>query len=104
MNWIDGHSQNDEGVTVASCRINPLLFAGDLSPLPSSQLGLPQILDRFSAACDQIGIKISIKNEVLCLSRNPKECALQAWATEVGGQGGQGPLGFENFSKKRLFS
>jgi len=104
MNWIDSHSQNDEGVTVASCRINPLRFAGDLLPLPSYQLGLPQILDRFSAACDQMGIKISIKNEVLYLSRNPRECALQAWASEGGGQGGQGPLGFENFSKKRLFS
>jgi len=93
MNWIDSHSQNDEGVTVASCRINPLLFAGDLLPLPSSQLGLPQILDRISAACDQIGIKISIKKQVLCFSRNPRECALQAWASE-GGSGRSRTPGF----------
>jgi len=37
MNWIDSHSQVDEGVTVGSYRINHLLFADDLVLLASSQ-------------------------------------------------------------------
>ena len=37
MDWIDSHSRVDEGVTVGSCRINYLLFAGGLVLLASSQ-------------------------------------------------------------------
>jgi len=44
----------------------------------SSQQGLQHAVDRFSAACDQAGIKISTKKiEVLCLSRHPRHCILQ---------------------------
>jgi len=43
----------------------------------SSQQGLQHAFDRFSAACDQAGTKISTKKiEVLCLSRCPKQCIL----------------------------
>jgi len=44
----------------------------------SSQQGLQLAFDRFSAACDQEGRKISSKKiEVLCLFRRPRECLLQ---------------------------
>ena len=44
----------------------------------SSQQGLQQGFDRFSAACDQAGMKIRSKNiEVLCFLRHPKQCFLQ---------------------------
>jgi len=47
--------------------INRLLFADDLVLHTSSQQGLQHALDRFSAACDRTGMKISIKNtEVVC--------------------------------------
>jgi len=47
MNWIDSHSQVNEGVTVGSYRINRLLFADDLILLASSQQSLQHALDRF---------------------------------------------------------
>jgi len=76
MNWID--RQVDEGAAVGSCSINRLLFAGDLVLLVSSQQGLQHALDRFSAACNRSGMKISTKNtEVLCLSTNPRQFMLQ---------------------------
>jgi len=34
-------------------------------------------LDRFSAACDQAGMKISSETEVFCLYRNPSQGVLQ---------------------------
>jgi len=45
----------------------------------SSQQGLQLAFDRFSAACDQEGTKISSKKieEALCLFRRPRECLLQ---------------------------
>ena len=71
-------SQADEGVTVGSCRINRLLSAGDFVLPASSQQGLQHALDRFSAACDRSGMKISTKNiEVICLFTNPRQCMLQ---------------------------
>jgi len=43
-----------------------------------SQRDLQDAFDRFSAACDQEGTKISSKKiEVLCLSRRPRQCSLQ---------------------------
>jgi len=74
MNWLEGHSR----VIVRSCRINRLLFAYDLVLLAPSEQGLQHALDRFSAACDHAGMKISNKNtEVLRLSRNPSRCMRQ---------------------------
>jgi len=44
----------------------------------SSQQGLQHAFDRFSAACDQAGTKISTgKIAALCLSRHPRQCNLQ---------------------------
>jgi len=44
----------------------------------SSQQGLQLASDRFSAACDQEGTKISSeKIEVLSLLRRPRQCLLQ---------------------------
>ena len=44
----------------------------------SSQQGLQHAFDRFSAACNQAGMKISTKTiEVLCLSRRLRQCILQ---------------------------
>jgi len=44
----------------------------------SSQKGLQHAFDRFSAACDQAGTKISSKTiEVLCHLRRPRQCFWQ---------------------------
>jgi len=44
----------------------------------SFQQGLQHAFDRFSAACDRAGTKITTeKIEVLCLSRRPRQCILQ---------------------------
>jgi len=44
----------------------------------SSQQGLEHAFDRFCAACDQSGTKISSKTiEVLCRLRRPRQCFLQ---------------------------
>ena len=46
--------------------------------LASAEQGLKHALDRFAAAFDQEGMKISTKKtDVLCLSRNPNHCTLQ---------------------------
>ena len=63
--------------TVGSCRINRLLFADDSVLLASSQQDFQHARNLLSAACDQAGMKISTQNEELCLSRNPRQCALQ---------------------------
>jgi len=60
------------GWTVCVLRTNWCCMRG------SSQQGLQHAFDRFSAACDQAGTKISTKKiEVLCLSRHPRQCILQ---------------------------
>ena len=72
VNWTDSNRRFEKGVTVGNCRMDCLLFADDLvaySMRGSSQQGLQHAFDRFSAACDQEGTKISSKKiEVLCLS------------------------------------
>ena len=72
----------DEGVTVGSCRINRLLSSGDLVLLASSQQGLQQELDRFSAAWsvfDRAGMKISTKIPRYYVSLQGRVCC--KWAT-----------------------
>jgi len=60
------------GCTVCFLRTNWSCMRG------SSQQGLQHAVDRFSAACEQAGKKISTKKiEVLCLSRHPRQCILQ---------------------------
>ena len=78
MNWIDKCSQADECVSIGNCKICRLLFAGDLVPLSSTESGLQRALNSCADACDTAGMKISMaKTEVLHLSRNPDQCALQ---------------------------
>jgi len=58
-------------VTVGSCKINRLLFVDNLVLLASSEQGLQDEFDWFSAACNQTGMKISTKQtKIFCLSRN----------------------------------
>jgi len=55
----------------------PFTFVDDLVLLASSEQGLQHALDRFSAACDKAGMKISTeKASMLCLSRNPTQFML----------------------------
>ena len=57
MNWIDKHSQVDEGITIGTSRVNRLLFADDLTLLATSEGDLQHALDRFATACDKAGMK-----------------------------------------------
>jgi len=60
-----------------TCRINRLAFADNLVLLAFSEQSLPHVFDRFSAACDQVGMKaITKKADALCLCRNPSQWAL----------------------------
>jgi len=77
MNWIGSHSRVDEGATAGSCRINRLLLQ-TISYCQHFLNNLQHALDRFSAACNRAGIKISTKyTEVLCLSTKPRQCMRQ---------------------------
>jgi len=59
-----------QGVAAAICRITCLLLADDVILLASSEKGLEHALDRFSAVCDQAGLKISTaKTEILFLQK-----------------------------------
>ena len=72
MHWMDSNRKVEEGVTDGSCMINRV------QGLQHAEQGLQHALDRFSAACDQAGMKNSTKmTEVLCLTRNPSQCTLQ---------------------------
>jgi len=84
MNWIESHSWIGKVVAVSNCNIRRLLFANDLVLLASFEQGLQHALHWFSAACDQAGMKISIKKtEVLCLYRNLIQCMLKVSSNTV---------------------
>jgi len=75
---LDRQSQpSRRRVTVGSCSINRLLFADVLALLASYQQSLQNALDRFSVARDRAKMKISTKNNELCLSTNPRQRTLQ---------------------------
>jgi len=62
MNWKDSHRCIDESVTIGNCRMNRLLLRTNWYCMHgSSQQGLQHTFDRFSAACDPAGTKISTK-------------------------------------------
>ena len=68
----------DECAAIGNCKISHLLFAGDLVLLSSTESGLQRALNSFADACNSAGMKISTaKAEVLHLSRNSDQCALQ---------------------------
>ena len=78
MSWMDKLCQTDECVTIGRCKISRLLFADDLILLASSQFGLQNAFNSFSAACDIAGMKISAsKTEVLHLLKNLVQCSSQ---------------------------
>jgi len=78
MNWMDSINLVNEFVAFGNCGINRLLFSDDWVLLTSSEQGLQHAIDRFSAACGQMGMKRSTKKtRVPCLSRNPMQCTLQ---------------------------
>ena len=79
VNWIDNHNRVDEDVTIRNCRINRFQIADDLVLLASSKSlnSLQHALYMVSAACHQAGMEnVTRKTEVLRLSRNPRQCAL----------------------------
>ena len=78
MDKIVKKSESCGGVKIGDCTIQRLLFADDIALLDSTQNGLQQTLDRFSEAGSVAGNKISTtKREIMCLSRQPKQCSLQ---------------------------
>ena len=51
-------------------------FYGQFDQIVSSRQGLQHILDKFSVACDQAGMKNGNgKTDVICLSTNPNQCS-----------------------------
>ena len=57
---------------IKRCKISQLLFADNLVLLASSKSGLQHTLNRFAAAFDIAGMKIStFQTEILHLTRNP---------------------------------
>ena len=78
MNWIDKCCQADECATTGNCKISRPLFANGCVLLSSAESGLQCPLNSFAEACDIAGMTISTaKTEVLHLSRNPAQHALQ---------------------------
>ena len=78
MDRIVKKSESCGRVKIGECTVQRLLFADNLVLLDSTQNGLQQALDRFSDACSVARMKISAtKTEIMCLSRQPKQCSLQ---------------------------
>ena len=78
MDRIVKKSESCGGVKIGDCIVQRLLFADDLVLLGSTQNGLQLALDKFSDGCFVAGMKISTtKTEIMCLSRQPKQCSLQ---------------------------
>ena len=80
MNCIDSNSRVDEGATVGSCRINRLLLVDGLLLLASFQQRLQHAHHRFSAACDQAGMKTSTKRPRCCCDRKSRAAYAQSFA------------------------
>ena len=78
MNWIDKCSLADECASTVNCKISRRLFPDGMVLLSSTESGLQRALNSFADACNTVGMKISTaKTEVLHVSRNPDQCALQ---------------------------
>ena len=77
MDKIDKDTSSSSCVTFRECNVRHLLFADDLALL-SSKRDSQHALDRFSDACLDAGMKISMaKTEIMCLSRHPVQCSFQ---------------------------
>uniref|UniRef100_A0A674MBB2 Reverse transcriptase domain-containing protein n=1 Tax=Takifugu rubripes TaxID=31033 RepID=A0A674MBB2_TAKRU len=78
MDRISRCSHGAEGVQFGDLRIGSLLFADDVVLLASSARDLQLSLDRFVAACEAAGMKISTsKSEAMVLNRKKVECLLR---------------------------
>ncbi|TWW63897.1 Arf-GAP with GTPase, ANK repeat and PH domain-containing protein 1 [Takifugu flavidus] len=78
MDRISRCSRGVEGVRFGDLRIGSLLFADDVVLLASSARDLQLSLDRFAAACEAAGMKISTsKSEAMVLNRKKVECLLR---------------------------
>ncbi|TWW81798.1 hypothetical protein D4764_01G0016130 [Takifugu flavidus] len=67
-----------EGIRFGDLRIGSLLFADDVVLLASSARDLQLSLDRFAAACEAAGMRISTsKSEAMVLDRKKVECLLR---------------------------
>ena len=75
VHYIHGQGRD---VTYEMCNIWFLLFADGLALLSSNKSDLQYALDRFSDACLDAGMKISMaKTEIMCLSRHSVQCSFQ---------------------------
>ncbi|TWW67234.1 hypothetical protein D4764_02G0002750 [Takifugu flavidus] len=78
MDRISRCSHGVEGIRFGDLRIRSLLFADDVVLLASSARDLQLSLDRFAAACEVAGMKISTsKSEAMVLDRKKVECLLR---------------------------
>ena len=78
MDKIDKDSFSSSGVSFRLCNVQCLLFADDLVMLSLNKSVLQYVLDRFSDACLDAGMKISMaKTEIMCLSRHPAQYSFQ---------------------------
>ncbi|TWW60624.1 R2 Retrovirus-related Pol polyprotein from type I retrotransposable element [Takifugu flavidus] len=78
MDRISRCSHGVEGVRLGDLRIGSLLFADDVVLLASSARDLQLSLDRFAAACEAAGMRISTsKSEAMVLDRKKVECLLR---------------------------
>ncbi|TWW64116.1 hypothetical protein D4764_03G0011240 [Takifugu flavidus] len=78
MDRISRCSHGVEGVRFGDLRIGSLLFADDVVLLASSARDLQLSLDRFAAACEAAGMKISTsKSEAMVLNWKKVECLLR---------------------------
>ena len=71
-------------VTMGNARVESLRFADDIARVVSSGAGLQRALDRFVAECTMAGMQISTKKiEVMVLSRQKKQCAVNVNGTPL---------------------
>ncbi|TWW74365.1 R2 Retrovirus-related Pol polyprotein from type I retrotransposable element [Takifugu flavidus] len=78
MDRISRCSHGVEGIRFGDLRIGSLLFADDVVLLASSARDLQRSLDRFAAACEAAGMKISTsKSEAMVLNQKKVACLLR---------------------------
>ena len=72
MDKMNRDSSSSSGVAFGKCNVWRLVFGDDLAWLSSNKSDLQYALDRFSDACLDAGMKISItKTEIMWMSRYP---------------------------------
>ena len=78
LDKIDRDSFSISDITFGDCNVRRLLFIDDLALLSSNKSDLQYALNRFSDACLDAGMKITMaKTEIMCLSRHPVQCFIQ---------------------------